>query len=41
MMDLKKRFIEDDPETLQWSSEPISSEEKKLAEEMFKWIGQN
>jgi hypothetical protein len=37
-MDLKARFIEDDPDTLQWSNEPVSSEEKELAEKMFRWI---
>ena len=40
-MILKERFIEDDPDTLQWSSEPVTSEEEKLAEKMFVWISKN
>ena len=40
-MNLKERFIEDDPSTLQWSSEPVTSEEAKLAEKMFTWISKN
>ena len=40
-MNLKERFIENDPDTLQWSSEPVTSDENKRAEEMFTWISQN
>ena len=40
-MNLKERFIENDPATLQWSSEPVSNEEGKRAEDLFTWIGQN
>lgn len=37
-MNLKERFIENDPDTLQWSSEPVTPEEEKRANEMFGWI---
>ena len=40
-MNLKERFIEDDPDTLQWSSEPITPEEEKRARDMFRWINQH
>lgn len=40
-MNLKERFIEDDPDTLQWSSELITPDEEKRANAMFKWIGQH
>ena len=40
-MNSKERFIENDPDTLQWSSELITSEEKKRAEDIFIWISQN
>ena len=40
-MNLKERFIENDPDTLQWSSELITREEKKRAEDIFIWISQN
>jgi hypothetical protein len=40
-MIIKERFIEDDPATLAWSSEPITAEERKRAEEIFIWISQN
>jgi len=40
-MNLKERFIENDPATLQWSSELITSEESKRAEDLFTWISQN
>lgn len=41
MKDLRERFIENDPATLQWSSEPVSTEEKERAEELFMWISRN
>jgi hypothetical protein len=41
MKDLRGRFIENDPATLQWSSEPVSTEEKERAEELFMWISKN
>ena len=40
-MNLKERFIENDPATLQWSSEPITSEESVRADDLFTWISQN
>jgi len=40
-MSSKERFIENDPATLQWSSEPITSEETERAEELFTWISRN
>lgn len=40
-MNLKERFIENDPATLQWSSEPITSDEIKRAEDLLTWISQN
>lgn len=40
-MNLKERFIENDPATLQWSNEPITPEETKRAEDLFAWISQN
>jgi hypothetical protein len=40
-MIIKERFIEDDPATLEWSSEPLTTEERKRAEEIFIWIGQH
>jgi len=40
-MNLKERFIENDPDTLQWSSEQITSDEIKRAEDLFIWISQN
>ena len=41
MKNLKERFIENDPATLQWSSGPITSEEITRAEDLFIWISQN
>ena len=41
MKDLRERFIENDPATLQWSSEPVCTEEKERAEDLFVWIRQN
>ncbi|WP_300998793.1 hypothetical protein [Methanoculleus sp.] len=40
-MIIKERFIEDDPATLEWSSEPITPEERKRAEDIFIWISQH
>ena len=37
----KERFVEDDPETLQWSSEPITPEEEGRARQIFRWISQH
>jgi len=41
MKDLRERFIENDPATLQWSREPVSTEEKERAIDLFVWIRQN
>ena len=41
MKNLKERFIENDPDTLQWGSELITLEETKRAEELFTWISKN
>jgi len=41
MKNLKERFIENDPATLQWSSEQITPEESGRAEELFTWVSQN
>jgi len=41
MTDFRERFIENDPATLQWNSEPVTDEEKKCAEEIFAWIRRN
>jgi len=40
-MNFRERFIENDPATLQWRSEPVSGDETKRAEELFTWISQN
>ena len=40
-MNLKERFIEKDPATLQWSSGPITPEESGRADDLFTWIGHN
>jgi len=40
-MNPNERFIENDPATLQWSSEPVTVDEKDRANELFKWIGRN
>jgi len=40
-MNLKERFIENDPATLQWNSEPITPEESGRADDLFIWISQN
>jgi hypothetical protein len=40
-MSSKERFIENDPATLQWSSEPITPEETVRVEELFTWISRN
>jgi|LSQX01.1.fsa_nt_gb hypothetical protein len=40
-MIIKERFIEDDPATLIWSSELITPEEKRRAEDIFMWIVQH
>ena len=37
----RERFIEDHPETLIWSSEPVTPEEIERAEEMFRWMIQH
>ncbi len=39
--DERERFIEDHPETLSWSSEPVTEEELAWAEEMFRWISRH
>jgi len=41
MMNFRERFIETDPATLQWSSEPINDDEGKRAEDLFTWIDMN
>jgi len=39
--DPRQRFIEDDPDTLQWSSDPITTAESEKAEKIFRWIDRN
>lgn len=35
-----RRFVEDDAETLKWDSEPITEEERKRAEALWKELGE-
>jgi len=39
--DPRERFIEDHPETLKWSKDPVSREERRRAKEIFRWISQH
>jgi hypothetical protein len=39
-MTFDKRFVEDDPETLIWSNEPITSEEKEKSEYLIGILSQ-
>jgi len=41
LTDLKERFIEDHPETLKWGRQPVTPEEQKQAQEMFRWISRH
>jgi hypothetical protein len=36
-----ERFIEDHPENLHWSSEPVTPDEIERAEEMFRWMSRH
>ncbi len=37
----KERFVEDDPETLRWNSEPVTPGEEERARQIFWWLGQH
>lgn len=39
--DPRERFIEDHPETLKWSKDPVSREERRRANEIFRWISKH
>ncbi|HOX35044.1 MAG TPA: hypothetical protein P5217_05955 [Methanoregulaceae archaeon] len=38
MTDPRERFIEDNPEALDWEREPRTPEDRKRARELFRWI---
>ena len=39
--DPREQFIEDHPESLKWSRDPVSREEHKRAKEIFRWISRH
>ncbi len=39
--DPREQFIEDHPESLKWSRDPVSREERVRAKEIFRWISRH